>query len=290
MRVLKAHGFGNLITYTSGDVDLRNPDQVKWLFSARTPEYVVLCAAKVGGIAANVAQPVEFMQDNLRIQLNVMEMAAQFGAKKLLFLGSACAYPKFAHNPVREHALLSGFLEPSNECYALAKICGLRLCRAYREEYNKDFISAMPTNLYGIGDHYDLENSHVVPGMIRRLHEARERGADEVALWGSGDPTREFLFSDDLAEACLHLLQNYSEPDTINIGSGTAMPLRVVAAQVARVVGFYGKIRWDTSRPDGTPWRQLDSTKIFNLGWTPKVAFEDGLKRAYKDFLCRQHS
>lgn len=235
VRALKLRGFNNLVTVDRKQADLTDPVAVKWLFSSYLPEYVLLSAARVGGIAANAAQPVEFMAQNMRIQLNVLESAAEYRVKKLLFLGSACAYPKMAENPVKESSLLTGPLESSNECYALAKIAGVKLCQAYRSEFGLDFISAMPTNLYGIGDHYGLENSHVVPGMIRRLHEAREADAPEAVLWGTGNPTREFLFSDDLAEACLLLMEKYSDAETINVGGGVTMALRIVAAQIAEI-------------------------------------------------------
>lgn len=286
-RVLRAEGYTNIITVGRGDVDLTDPVAVRWFFSSYLPEYVFLAAAKVGGIVGNSDAPVEFMLENLRIQDNVISNSKNYGVKKLLFLGSACAYPKLAETPIQESSLLTGMLEPSNECYALAKICGIKLCRAYRKQYDCDFISAMPTNLYGIGDHYDLRTSHVIPGMIRRMHEAKSVGV--VELWGSGRPIREFLFADDLARACIVLMQKYSGVLSVNITSGIPITLQHLSEYVAQAVGFTGKTQWDTSRPDGTPNRQLDDTILSNLGWQPEVELPDGLKLAYDDFLCQAH-
>jgi len=287
-RVLKAAGFSQVITVLRAVADLTDPVAVKWLFSSYQPEYVFLAAARVGGIVANSMYPVEFMAENLKIQINVMENAKAYGVRKLLFLGSACAYPKFAENPISEASLLTGALEPSNECYALAKISGVKLCGAYRKEYGCDFISAMPTNLYGVGDTYHLQNSHVIPGMIRRIHDAKQAARSDVALWGTGKVTREFLYADDLAEACLALMEKYSEDATINVGYGSAVPLDFLAQRVAEAVGYSGKILWDHSRPDGTPNRRLDSSRIFGLGWSPKVYLREGLQRAYADFVARE--
>jgi len=289
-RVLRARGFTNLITASREEVDLSNPVAVKWFFSSLGPEYVFLSAAKVGGIVANSTYPVEFMTENLKIQLNVLENAKERGVKKLLFLGSACAYPKLAEVPIKEASLLTGALEPSNECYAIAKIAGIKLCDAYRKEFGCDFISAMPTNLYGIGDHYDLDNSHVIPGMIRRLHEAASRVGQPATLWGSGRPTREFLFADDLAEACLVLMESYSEAGPINVGYGATTSLRNLAAYVARTVGFSGDIFWDESKPDGTPDRRMDNSRIHSLGWAARTSLPVGLGFAYQDFKkCQEH-
>jgi GDP-L-fucose synthase len=290
-RVLRARGFTNLVTPSRKDFDLTDSMTTERLISAAKPDYVFVSAAKVGGIIANSAYPVEFMTENLRIQLNVLESAKKHEVKKLLFLGSACAYPKLAENPIREDALLTGALEPSNECYALAKISGIKLCEAYRKEYGCDFISAMPTNLYGVGDHYDLNNSHVIPGMIRRIHEAKLRRDTHAVLWGTGSVTRDFLFSDDLAEACLVLMDRYSEPQTINIASGKAIQLRVLANVISDVVGFPGDIWWDATKPDGTPLREMDCSKLKALGgWEPKTGLREGLTAAYEDFLkCQQH-
>lgn len=284
-RVLKAAGFVNLVLIGREAVDLRDPVAVKWLFSSYLPEYVFLCAARVGGIVANSEKPVEFMQDNMRIQLNVLESAKEYGVKKLLFLGSACAYPKMAKSPVREEDLLTGPLEPSNECYALAKISGIKLCDAYRSEFGCDFISAMPTNLYGVGDNYSPRYSHAIPGMIRKLHEAKRASLPEVMLWGTGKPTRDFIFSDDLARACLVLMEKYSKPGTINIGTGTDLPLCEIAEKIKQVVRYYGRIGWDPVVSDGTPKRRLDCSKILEMGWRPEVSLEEGLALTYEDFV-----
>jgi GDP-L-fucose synthase len=287
-RVLRARGYNNVVTWSHEEVDLRDPVAVKWAFSSYLPEFVFHCAARVGGIIANSTKPVEFMLDNLRIETNVIEAAKEQSVKKLLFLGSACAYPKLAANPILEDSLLTGALEVSNECYAIAKIAGIKLCEAYRKEYGCDFISAMPTNLYGIGDHYNLQDSHVIPGMIRRFWEAEQAGARFVTLWGTGNPTREFLFADDLAEACLALMNHAGYLGLVNIGTGKAISLATLARTIWNVVGFRGWIEWDNSKPDGTPQRQLDTTKIFSLGWTPKVSLAEGLRAAYQDFLCKK--
>ena len=284
-RVLESQGYTDLLTATRNEVDLRDWRAVRGFFSEQKPKYVILCAAKVGGIVANSTQPVEFLLDNLRIQNNVIEASKIFGVEKLLFLGSACAYPKFATCPIREESLLTGMLESSNEGYALAKISGIRLCQAYRKQYGCNFIAAMPTNLYGPGDSYDLENSHVLPGMLRRMHEAK----DAVRLWGTGSPIREFLYSDDLARACITLMQKYDKPELINIGTGNGITLSLLAQCVAHTVGFHGSIFWDTTKPDGTPTRYLDCSKIHALGWRHRVELLEGLKIAYQDFLCRQH-
>ena len=287
-RVLRAQGYVNLVTATRGDVDLSDPVAVKWFFSSHLPEYVFLAAAKVGGIIANTHNSVEFMLENLRIQDNVISNAKDYGVKKLLFLGSACAYPKLAPNPIREEYLLTGALEPSNECYAIAKITGIKLCDAYRAQYGCDFISSMPTNLYGVGDHYDLQNSHVIPGMIRRMREATVAGS-EVELWGTGFPVREFLYADDLAEACIRLMREYSSAGPVNITSGEPMALWKLAEEISRVVGFKGNIRWDQTKPNGTPERILCGTKMMSMGWCAETPLNIGLGLAYRDFLCRQH-
>ncbi len=286
LRALVKQGYPELIVLDHGACDLTDPIAVKWAFSSYRPEFVFHCAAKVGGIVANLTHPVEFMIQNMRMELNVLEGAKEYGVKKLLFLGSACAYPKFAENPIRESSLLTGALEPSNECYALAKISGIKLCEAYRKEYGCNFISVMPTNLYGIGDNYDAEGSHVIPGMIRKMHQAKlEKTTAE--LWGTGNPCREFLFSDDLAEGCLVLMQQSANSGLVNIGFGSSTGLRLLASLVANAVGYSGDIGWDTTKPDGTPDRRMDNTKIFSTGWRPKVELREGLALAYKDFLCR---
>lgn len=289
VRALREEKFENIITVTRGDVDLTDPVAVKWFFSSYLPEYVFLCAAKVGGIVANSTQSAEFMLENLRIQDNVISNARDYGVKKLLFLGSACAYPKYAPNPVKEEYLLTGPLEPSNECYALAKISGIKLCQAYRQEYGCNFISCMPTNLYGPGDHYDLQNSHVIPGMIHRIHDAKRAGERPV-LWGTGDPVREFLFSDDMAQACLRLMWEYSGPVPVNITSGRVTVLWTLAREICDVVGVNGNsLIWDRTKPDGTPARILDGSILDGMGWSSEVSLYDGLRIAYQDFLCQQH-
>lgn len=287
-RVLREAGFENLVTATRQEVDLTNPTEVQWFFSSHLPEYVILSAARVGGIIANATYPVEFMEQNLHIELNVLQNAREYGVKKLLFLGSACAYPKFAENPIREDSLLTGSLEPSNECYALAKIAGIKLCDAYRQEYRSDFISAMPTNLYGIGDHYDLTNSHVIPGIMHRMHRAKLEQQEALTLWGSGKATREFLYADDLARACLVLMDKYSESGPVNVGGLELKSIQEIAEEIANVVGYYGKLIWDTTKPDGTPARKLDGSRMRALGWEPKISLHEGLSKAYEDFLCQQ--
>lgn len=292
VRVLEARGFRQIITVGRQMADLRLADQVKWLFSSYRPEFVFHCAAKVGGIVANRDHAAEFALDNILIQTNVIENAREYKVKKLLFLGSACAYPKQAECPIKETALLTGPLEPTNECYALAKIFGIRMCQAYWKQYGCRFISAMPTNLYGLRDHYDLENSHVLPGMLRRFHEAKQTERSDVLLWGTGRPTREFLYADDLAEACILLMQKYSHPDLINIGGSREVTLRELAGIIAQVTGFTGKILWDPSNPDGTPRRCLDSSRIRALGWIPRTRLKEGIERVYEDFqkqLCQPH-
>lgn len=285
-RYLSSEGYTNIVTVTRGDVDLSDPAAVKWLFSSHLFEYIFHCAAKVGGIMANQTQPVEFMLENLRIQDNVLSSAKAYGVKKLLFLSSACSYPRLAPNPLKVEYILTGPLEPSNECYALAKICGVKLCQAYQREYGCRFISAMLTNLYGIGDNYHPEHSHVVPGMIRRIHEAKQTCAS-CRLWGSGTPTREFLFSDDLAQACHLLMNEYEDTASVNISSGAPVALRDLASFVRDAVGYGGDIEWDTTKPDGTPDRQMDITRIIEMGWSPEVGLHEGLRLAYQDFLSR---
>ena len=266
-------------------VDLRDQQSVRDWFSANRPDAVLLAAAKVGGIMANATQPGEFLYDNLAIAANVIEAARQSGTEKLLFLGSSCIYPKHANQPITEEALLTGALEPTNEAYAIAKIAGLKLAASYRTQYDCDFISAMPTNLYGPGDNYDPEGSHVIPGLIRRFHEAKVAGASEVTIWGSGTPKREFLHVDDLADACVHLLEHYSGETHINVGFGEDIPILDLAHLVARTVGFEGAIACDTSKPDGTPRKLLDCSRLKGLGWSPSIGLEEGLKDAYAAFL-----
>jgi GDP-L-fucose synthase len=288
-RALEERGDHDIVKYTSYDIDLRDATQAEYLFSVHRPQYVFLTAAEVGGIMDNKSRPADFILHNLQIQNNVMQFAHKYGAKKLLFLGSACAYPKFAANPIRETSLMTGVMEPTNAAYATAKIAGIQMCKAFRQQHGCDFISCMPTNLYGIGDTYDLEASHVIPGMILRQHGALCAGARKVVLWGTGAPVREFLYADDLARACLLLMDTYSEDETINIGSGNPVPLWKLAMAVQRAVCFRGMIEWDSTHPDGTPVRILDNSKIFSLGWAPKVSLDAGLALAYQDLLCRPH-
>ena len=265
-------------------LDLREQAQSRDWFAANRPEVVVVAAAKVGGILANDSYPGEFLYDNLMIEANVIEAARQHGTAKLLFLGSSCIYPRLAPQPIAEEALLTGPLEPTNEWYALAKIAGIKLCQAYRRQYGCDFISAMPTNLYGSDDNFDLESSHVLPALIRKAHEAKLSGASEMVVWGSGVPLREFLHVDDLADACVFLLRRYSDESHINVGSGSEISILDLAAMVARIVGYEGAILCDPSKPDGTPRKLIDSGRVEALGWRPSIALEDGIADVYRRF------
>jgi GDP-L-fucose synthase len=280
-RYLEKRGHRSLIGKGSNELDLRDRGQVFDFFAQTTPAYVILAAAKVGGILANSTRPAEFLSDNLRIQVNVLDAAARFGVRRLLFLGSSCIYPKFAPQPITEEALLTGPLEPTNDAYAIAKISGILHVQALRRQYGCSFISAMPTNLYGPGDNFDLETSHVLPAMIRRFHEAKESGALVLRLWGTGSPRREFLHVDDLARACVMLLEQYDEPDPINVGASHDVTIRELARTIAGVVGYDGVIEWDTSKPDGTPRKLLDSSRIERLGWRPEIELTDGIRSTY---------
>jgi len=298
-RAFQRHGYTNLIGRSIDELDLINQQAVEEFFAKEKPEYVVLVAAKVGGIHANNVYRGQFIYENLMIEMNVIHAAYKHGVKKLLFLGSSCIYPKLAPRPIKEDALLTGPLETTNEPYAIAKIAGVRLCDAYNRQYGTNFISAMPTNMYGPGDNYHPENSHVLPALIRRFHEAKVSAAAEVVCWGTGSPLREFLYSDDLAEACLFLVEHANYTDMaftdgsgtvqshINVGSGKEVTIKELAETVKQVVGFQGKITWDSSKPDGTPRKLMDSSRINALGWTAKVTLRDGLARAYSDFLTR---
>ncbi|HVM20129.1 MAG TPA: GDP-L-fucose synthase [Egibacteraceae bacterium] len=281
-RHLLSADYRNLVGRSSAQLDLRVRDEVAEFFAAERPEYVVLAAAKVGGILANDTYPADFISDNLLIQTNVLDMAQRYGVKRLLFLGSSCIYPKFADQPIREDALLTGPLEPTNDAYAVAKIAGVLHVQALRRQFGASFISAMPTNLYGPGDNFDLQTSHVLPALIRRFHEAKMAGADEVVLWGTGSPRREFLHVDDLARACLHLLRHYDDPAPINVGVGTDVTIKELAATVADVIGYRGRIGWDTSKPDGTPRKVLDTTRIEALGWRAEIPLEKGVRTTYE--------
>jgi GDP-L-fucose synthase len=282
VRRLEADGFEHLLLRTRAELDLRDPLAVDAFFADTRPEYVFLAAAKVGGIVANDTYPADFIRDNVAIQLNVIDAAHRHGALKLLFLGSSCVYPKHAPQPMKEEHLLTGVLEPTNEAYAIAKIAGIKMCEAYRRQYGARFISVMPTNLYGPNDNFDLETSHVLPAMIRRFHEAKLAGAPAVTLWGTGSPRREFLHVDDLADACVHVVRTYEEASPVNIGWGRDIAIRDLAGMVAGVVGYEGELRWDASRPDGTPRKLLDTSRLTALGWTPRIELEDGVRRTYE--------
>lgn len=285
VRKLQGEGYLNLITKSSKELNLINQAEVIAFFEEHQPEYVFLAAAKVGGIQANNQYKGDFLYDNLMIQTNVIQAAYANNVKKLLFLGSSCIYPKFAAQPISENSLLTGELEPTNEPYAIAKIAGIKLCDAYRDQHGCNFISAMPTNLYGPNDNYDLSNSHVLPAMLRKFHEAKNNGGKEVVVWGTGKPMREFLYVDDLAEACLFLMEKYNEPGAINVGTGSDITIGDLAHLVKKIVGFEGDIVFDTSKPDGTPKKQLDVSRINALGWKATIDLEEGIRLAYSAFL-----
>ena len=287
LRLLQRNGYKNLITATSEELDLRRSDQVDAFFNMQNPEYVFLAAAKVGGILANDTYPAEFLYDNLMIQSNVIHGAYKSEVKKLLFLGSSCIYPKMAPQPIKEDSLLSGYLEETNEAYAIAKIAGIKLCQAYQKQHGCRFISVMPTNMYGIGDNYHPQNSHVLPALIRRFHEAKIQEKTEVPIWGSGKPLREFMFSDDLAEACVFLMENYEDSKHINVGTGEEISILELAQLISEIVGYNGGITFDSSKPDGTPRKLMDSSRLHALGYRHKISLRDGIKLAYQDFLAR---
>ena len=284
VRRLEAEAFSNLLTRERAQLDLADESAVAKFFAEERPAIVIVAAAKVGGIKANNDYPVEFLVENLRIQNNVIRAAHENGVRKLLFLGSSCIYPKFAPQPIQESALLTGPLEPTNEAYAIAKIAGIKLCQAYAREYGANFISAMPTNLYGPNDNFDLETSHVLAALLRKAHEAKTRGDQRLIVWGTGKPRREFLHVDDLASACLLLLENYDSPEIINVGCGEDISIRELAELICDVVGFDGELAWDTTKPDGTPRKLLDVSKIRALGWKPAVPLRDGIVRTYDWF------
>ena len=286
-RELERRGFRSLIGPARAELDLLDAAAVQEFYAQAKPEFVFFAAAKVGGILANDTLAAEFIYQNLQIQNNVIHQAWKAGVKKLLFLGSSCIYPKLAPQPLKEQYLLSGPLEPTNQWYAIAKIAGLKMCQAYRRQYGCEFISAMPTNLYGPNDNYDLQNSHVLPALIRKFHEAKVAEAPAVTCWGTGAPLREFLYVDDLARACVFLMENYSEEQFINIGSGSDLSVRELAETVKHIVGFAGEIVWDTSKPDGTPRKLMDSSRLLALGWQPQVDLRTGIRLAYEDFLKR---
>lgn len=283
-RRLQAAGFTNFVTRTSAQLDLRNQQAVADFFAAEKPDYVFLAAAKVGGIHANNTFRGEFLYDNLMIQNNVIHQSYVNGVKKLLFLGSSCIYPKLAPQPLKEEYLLTGELEPTNEPYAIAKIAGIKLCDAYRSQYGCNFISVMPTNLYGPNDNYDLNNSHVLPALIRKFHEAKLANAASVTMWGTGTPRREFLHADDLADACYYLMENYNEPGLVNIGVGDDIPIKELAELIKKVVGYEGEIEHDLTKPDGTPRKLMDVSKLHNMGWKHKIGLEAGLRQVYAEY------
>ena len=279
VRKLNSEGYSNLTLRKSGELDLRNQAAVEKFFALEKPEYVFLAAAKVGGILANNTFRAEFLYDNLMIESNIIHQSYLTGVKKLLFLGSSCIYPKMAPQPLKEESLLSGFLESTNEPYAVSKIAGIKLCENYRHQYGCDFISAMPTNLYGQNDNYDLSKSHVIPALLRKFHDAKKMNAQYVEVWGTGTPLREFLHVDDLADACLFLMNNYSEPEFINVGSGKEISIKGLSLLVKKIIGFEGEIRFDTSKPDGTPRKLMDVNRLSQLGWKYSISLEDGLRK-----------
>lgn len=287
---LEKNGYTNIITRTHSELDLTRQKDVEEFFAKEKPEYVFLGAAKVGGIMANSLYPADFMYENMILEMNVIKAAFDNKVKKLLFLGSSCIYPRLAPQPMPESCLLTSELEKTNEAYALAKISGLKYCEYLNRQHNTDYISVMPTNLYGINDNYHPQNSHVLPALIQRFHNAKQEGAKEVVIWGSGKPLREFLFADDLGEACVYLMNNYSGNETVNIGTGKELTIKELAETVKKVVGFEGEIKFDTSKPDGTPRKLLDVSKLNNLGWKYKTELEEGIAIAYKDFLQRKDS
>lgn len=289
VRKLRAEGFETLLTRGSTELDLRNQATVDAFFKAERPEYVFLAAAKVGGILANDTYPADFIRDNLQIQTHVIDAAYRHGAKKLLFLGSSCIYPKHAPQPMPESCLLTGPLEPTNEWYAIAKIAGLKMCQAYRRQYGFNAITAMPTNLYGPGDNFDLQSSHVLPALLRKFHDAKERGEPAAVVWGTGTPRREFLHVDDLADACVFLMQRHEGEAPVNVGWGEDVSIRELAELIRSVVGFAGELRFDASKPDGTPRKLLDTSRLKALGWQPRIALKDGVAATYRWFLEQGH-
>jgi GDP-L-fucose synthase len=285
VRRLEKDGYNNLITRTRQELDLINQEAVKEFFETEKPEYVYLAAAKVGGIMANKTYPAEFIYQNLQIEANIIHYSHLYGVKKLLFLGSSCIYPKHAPQPMKEEHLLTGVLESTNEPYAIAKIAGIKMCESYRRQYNSSYISVMPTNLYGPGDNFDLENSHVLPAMIRKFHEAKLDNNRPVELWGTGSPMREFLHVDDLADACIYLMDNYNEQEFVNIGTGEDININSLALLIQKIIGHTGKIKWDKSKPDGTPRKLLDVSKLHSLGWKHSIDLEDGINSTYEWYL-----
>lgn len=287
VRKLEKEGYQNIITKTSKELDLRNQIAVADFFATEKPEYVFLAAAKVGGIIANNTYRAEFLFDNLQIQNNIIHNSYLNNVTKLMFLGSSCIYPKMAPQPLKEDYLLTGLLEETNEPYAIAKITGIKMCDAYRAQYGCNYISAMPTNLYGYNDNYHPQNSHVLPALIRKFHEAKQNKAENVTIWGSGSPMREFLFADDLADACYYLMQNYNEPHLINVGTGEDLTIKDLALMIKDIIGFEGELVFDSSKPDGTPRKLMDVSKLHSKGWKHKVDLKEGIALAYQDFLAK---
>lgn len=288
MRKLQKEGFTNIAVRTSAELDLKDQSAVVNFFEQERPEYVFMAAAKVGGILANSTYKAEFIYDNMMIQNNVIHQSYKFGVKKLLFLGSSCIYPKLAPQPLKEEYLLTGELEPTNEPYAIAKIAGIKMCDAYRSQYGCNFISAMPTNLYGPNDNYDLQTSHVLPALLRKFHDAKQNGNEEVVVWGSGAPLREFLHVDDLAEACYFLMQTYNESGHVNVGVGIDISIRDLALMIKEIVGYAGKLKWDSTKPDGTPRKLMDVSKINSMGWKASIKLEDGIRSVYQNYFLSQ--
>jgi len=284
VRRLQKDGFTRLLTSTSAELDLRDQAAVRAFFEKEKPDHVFLAAAKVGGIMANNTYRAEFLYDNLMIQSNIIDSAWRTGVKKLMFLGSSCIYPKMAPQPLKEEYLLTGLLEETNEPYAIAKIAGIKMCDAYRSQYGANYISVMPTNLYGPNDNYDLNTSHVLPALIRKFHEAKKTNAPNVVLWGTGKPRREFLHADDLADACFFLMQNYDEPGLVNVGVGDDLEIGELARMIGKIVGYEGRIEHDLTKPDGTPRKLMDVTKLHSLGWKASIPLEEGLRRVYEEF------
>jgi len=287
LRKLEKEGYQNIVYRSSSALDLRDQQAVANFFEQEKPAYVFLAAAKVGGIVANNTYRAEFLYDNLSIQNNIIHQSYLHGVKKLLFLGSSCIYPKLAPQPLKEEYLLTGLLEPTNEPYAIAKITGIKMCEAYRAQYGCNFISVMPTNLYGLNDNYHPENSHVLPALIRKFDEAKKQGKKTVEIWGTGSPMREFLYADDLADACYFLMENYNEPELVNIGTGEDITIKELALQVQKTVGFEGELVFDHSKPDGTPRKLMDVSKLHQLGWKHQTQLTEGLKLAYQDYLSK---
>lgn len=284
LRNLQSQGYYNFVLRTHAELDLTSQAAVAQFFATEKPHYVFLAAAKVGGIAANLSYPAQFFYENMMIQTNIIHCAYVNGVKKLMFLGSSCIYPKMAPQPMREDALLTGLLEPTNEAYAIAKIAGIKMCDHYRTQYGCNFVSVMPTNLYGPGDNYDLQNSHVLPALIRKFHEAKLGGAKDVVLWGTGSPLREFLHADDMADATVFCMLNYNHYGHINVGSQSELTIKELAEKVSAIVGYKGAILWDSSKPDGTPRKLMDSGKLYAMGWRPKISLEQGIADVYHQF------